>query len=66
MNSTGEKTGSAVPAGIAKSGAAASKKTYQLRSGKSSGSMGKASGMTNIKKGLAKSLVECCKKKYKA
>jgi len=66
MNSTGEKTGTAMPAGVAKSGAAASKKTYQMKEGKASGSMGKASGMTNMKKGLAPSLVSCCKKKYKA
>lgn len=66
MNSTGEKVGTAAPKGKAKSVAEASKKMYQVKSGgKTSGSMSTASGMSKSKGGLAKSLVDCCKKKYK-
>ena len=66
MNSAGQKTGTSVPSGKSKSMADASKKMYQVKSGgKTSGAMSTASGMSKSKAGLAKSLVECCKKKYK-
>lgn len=66
MNSTGEKIGNSVPKGKAKSVVEASKKMYQMKSGgKTSGAMSSAAGMSKSKAGLAKSLVDCCKKKYK-
>lgn len=66
MNSSGQKTGTSVPGGKSKSMADASKKMYQMKSGgKPSGAMSTASGMSKSKAGLAKSLVDCCKKKYK-